>query len=137
MKARLRSKVSFAVLALTLTACHRMSTTSASAILGDGRWGSNEACLSVAADGCRLIVGCGHGEFPRPSLRTDGTFDVDGTYRIEAGPVSIQPAPPAHFSGVVSGNLLMLRVVPTAAGLTAASYSLTLSGAGTCPTLCL
>ena len=66
--------------------------------LATGRWSGDGACLSVA-DVCNLAVGCGHGQFPRPTIRADGTFDVDGTYRIEAGPISIQIAPPAHFSG--------------------------------------
>jgi hypothetical protein len=43
----------------------------------------------VTDSGCNLAVGCGHGQFPRPTVRADGTFDVDGKYRIEVGPISI------------------------------------------------
>jgi hypothetical protein len=85
---------------------------------------------------CNLAVGCGHGRFAKPILRADGTFDVDGTYRIEAGPISIEPAPPAHFSGVVSGSRLTLRVAPSGS-LPLASYSMSLTAAGTCPIPCL
>ena len=101
-----------------------------------GRWTGQGACLSVADTTCNLAVGCGHGQFTRPDIRADGTFDVDGTYRIEVGPISINPAPPAHFSGVVSGSLLILRVLPSGS-LPPASYSLTPATAGTCPIPCV
>jgi hypothetical protein len=93
------------------------------------------ACLSVTEIGCSLAIGCGHGEFPRPIVRTDGTFDVDGTYRIEVGPISINPPPPAHFSGSVTGSRLILNVVPTGS-LPQASYSMTQTSVGTCPVPC-
>jgi hypothetical protein len=80
-------------------------------MLSAGTW-TGDGCLSVAAGGCDLIVGCGHGRFPVPTVRSDGTFDVDGTYRVEAGPVSIDPAPPATFSGVLKGQTLTLTVTP-------------------------
>src|SRR5215510_14232438 len=88
--------VSFLVVACGETATEPGDTM----ILTTGRWTGDGACLSVAADGCDLVVGCGHGQFPVPTARADGTFQVDGTYRIEAGPISINPAPPATFSGV-------------------------------------
>jgi len=101
-----------------------------------GRWSGGGACLSVTDTGCNLIVGCGHGQFPRPTVRLDGTFDVDGTYRIEVGPVSTDPAPPAHFSGSLSGSTLILNVVPSGS-LPSASYVLTLGAPGTCGILCV
>lgn len=61
--------------------------------LPTGRWTGDGACLSVAVGGCDLVVGCGHGQFRPPAIRADGTFQVSGTFRIEAGPVSINPAP--------------------------------------------
>jgi hypothetical protein len=73
----------------------------------------------------------------RPTLRADGTFDVDGTYRIEAGPISIEPAPAAHFSGSMIGSRLTLRVVPSVLSLPAATYSMMLTGAGACAVRCL
>jgi len=91
----------------------------------------------VADAGCNLVVGCGHGQFARPSLESNGTFDVDGTYRIEAGPISIDPAPPAHFSGKLTGSTLALSVVPTASGLPPASYTLSPASPGSCTVPCL
>jgi hypothetical protein len=118
-------------------ACGAASTGPTEGPLANGRWTGDGACLSVADANCNLAVGCGHGQFPRPVLRADGTFDVDGTYRIEVGPISIQPAPPAHFSGSVSGARLILNVVPTAGSLGPASYSMTRTNAGTCPIPCV
>jgi hypothetical protein len=81
---------------------------------------------------CNLAVGCGHGHFSRPTVRADGTFDVDGTYRIEAGPISIDPAPPAHFWGSLTGSRLILNVMPSGS-LPPASYAMTPTTGGTCP----
>jgi hypothetical protein len=125
------------LIAVGLVGCHRTPTSPGPMPLTEGRWTGGGACLSVTPDGCTLIAGCGHGQFPRPTVRSDGTFDADGTYRLEAGPVSIQPAPPAHFSGSVAGSQLNLLVVPTASSLSPTSFALTLAGSGTCPTLCL
>ena len=86
---------------------------------------------------CNLVVGCGHGQFPRPTLRAEGSFDIDGTYRIEAGPISIEPAPPAQFSGSVTGSRLTLTVAPSVASMPSASYSMTLTGTGTCEVPCV
>src|SRR5438874_13577930 len=107
--------------------------------LSAGRWtGSGSSCLSVAADGCDLVVGCGHGQFPMPLVRADGTFQVAGTYRIEAGPISINPAPPATFSGTLNGGMLMLTVTPGDPSLQPASYSLQLTTAsGKCTVPCV
>src|SRR5438445_6987664 len=104
--------------------------------LGDGIWGGGGACVTVA-DTCTMTSGCAHGQFPRPTLRDDGTFDVDGTYRIEIGPVSINPAPPAHFSGSVAGSRLTLTVVPSGGSLQPTSYSMTPTTPGTCPIPCV
>lgn len=82
-------------------------------------------------------MGCGHGMFPKPGIRSDGTFDVDGTYRIEAGPVAIDPPPPAHYSGSLSRGRLTLRVVPSGSSLSPASYSMTSAADGKCPVPCL
>jgi hypothetical protein len=91
----------------------------------------------VTDTGCNLVIGCGHGQFLRPTLRADGTFDIDGTYRIEIGPISVDPAPPAHFSGSLVSSRLMLTVVPSVTSLPQASYSMTLTGAGTCTVPCV
>jgi len=106
--------------------------------LSTGRWTGSGACLSVAVDGCDLVVGCGHGQFPQPVVRADGTFTVTGTYRIEAGPVSITPAPPATFSGVLTGDTLTLTVTPSDPSLTTGSYVLQLTTAsGKCTVPCV
>ena len=104
--------------------------------LTTGRWTGDGACLSVTDTGCNLAVGCGHGQFPRPIIRTDGTFNIDGTYRIEVGPISIEPAPPAHFSGTVIGSRLTLSVTPSGS-LPPASYSMTPTTDGACPIPCV
>jgi hypothetical protein len=98
-----------------------------------GGWTGGGACLTVAADTCDLTSGCGHGQFPRPTVRADGTFEADGTYRIEIGPVSTDPAPPAHFSGVVEGSTLTLKVVPSGSALSPASYTMRPASAPACP----
>lgn len=106
--------------------------------LPTGRWTGDGACLSVAVDGCDLVVGCGHGQFPPPNVRVDGTFDVSGTYRIEAGPISINPAPPAMFSGVLKEQTLTLKVTPSDPSLRPASYVLRLTTAsGKCAVPCV
>jgi hypothetical protein len=73
-----------------------------------------------------------------PLVRADGTFQVAGTYRIEAGPVSINPAPPAAFSGTLNGGTLMLTVTPSDPSLQPASYALQLTTAsGKCTVPCV
>ena len=121
----------------SLAGCDANPTEPHAGPLANGRWTGNGACLSVADEGCNLAVGCGHGQFPKPTIRADGTFDVDGTYRIEAGPVSINPAPPAHFSGSVNGSTLNLNVNPTIESLRPASYSMMSTTAGSCPIPCV
>src|SRR5579864_3055499 len=120
----------------SLLGCHGSPTGPGDGPLATGRWTGDGACLSVTDTGCNLAVGCGHGQFPQPTIRADGTFDVDGTYRIEVGPISIEPAPPAHFSGVVIGSRITLTVMPSGP-LPAATYSITPTSAGTCPVACV
>jgi len=91
----------------------------------------------VTDTACNLVVGCGHGQFPRPTVDGRGKFDVSGTYRIEVGPISVDPAPPARFSGSVNGSRLMLSVVPGAATPPSASYSMTRTASGSCVVPCL
>jgi hypothetical protein len=120
-----------------LIACNSNVAGPTEGPLATGRWTGDGACLAVTDTSCNLAVGCGHGQFPRPTIRADGTFDVDGTYRIEIGPVSIQPAPPAHFSGTLFGSRLTLNVMPSGS-LQPASYSMTVAAtAGTCPVPCV
>ena len=119
-----------------LLACNRNPAGPGQGPLPIGRWTGDGACLSVTDTGCSLAVGCGHGQFPRPIVGADGTFTVDGTYRIEAGPVSIEPAPPAHFSGVMTGSRLTLSVIPSGS-LPPAFYAITPTMTGACPIPCV
>ena len=98
-----------------------------------GVWTDGSVCLTVGMQACEVTAGCGHGQFPRPIVRADGTFEADGTYRIEIGPVGIDPAPPAHFSGAVDGSKLTLKVVPTGSGLAPATYTMRPASGPGCP----
>src|SRR5262245_52112354 len=111
------TRISRLLILLFLFACvvkcqHDESTNPTGVLLANGHWVGDGACLSVDDSGSNFVAGCGHGQFPKPLIRNDGTFDVDGTFRIEVGPISNNPPPPAHFSGSVNGSTLMLRVVP-------------------------
>jgi hypothetical protein len=136
----IRARASLLLVAILISSvqlgCRRSPTGPGEAMLPNGRWTGDGACLAVADVGCDLAVGCGHGQFLKPAIRADGSFDADGTYRIEAGPVSRDPPPSAHFSGSVTGSTLLLKVVPSAPVPTA-SYSLRPSTAGTCSVPCV
>jgi hypothetical protein len=119
-------------------ACADTPTQPRETNLPTGRWSGDGACLSVAVDSCDLVVGCGHGQFPPPVVRPDGTFEVNGTYRVEVGPISINPAPPAMFSGVLRGQTLTLSVIPTDPSLRPVSSVLQLTNAsGKCTVPCV
>jgi len=136
--AHLRRTVAIALVCLLAAACAGSPTQPHSTSLPTGRWTGDGPCLSVAADVCDLVVGCGHGQFSPPVVRADGTFEVSGTYRIEVGPVSIDPAPPAMFSGVLKGQTLTITVTPSDPSLRPATYVLQLTnGTGKCSVPCL
>lgn len=124
-------------LCCAVVGCSRTPAAPAEMPLPLGRW-VGEGCLSVTESRCDLVVGCGHGQFPRPFVATDGAFVADGTYRIEVGPISINPPPPAHFTGVVSGRTLTMTVVPGDGSTPPASYRLQLTNdTGTCAVPCV
>jgi hypothetical protein len=132
------ARVAVSFICLLGSSCSGSATQPHDTMLAPGRWTGDGACLSVAQDECDLVVGCGHGQFPLPAVRADGTFAVEGTYRIEVGPVSINPAPPAMFSGNVRGQTLTLNVTPSESSLRPASYALQLTSAsGRCTVPCL
>jgi len=136
--ARLTRMVGAGLVCLLAVACAETPTQPRNATLTAGQWTGASGCLSVAADGCDLVVGCGHGHFPQPVLRADGTFEVNGTYRIEVGPISINPAPPATFTGVLKGQTLTLSVMPSDPSLRPASYVLQpTNGTSKCAVLCV
>ena len=123
---------------LLASACAETPTQPRDTTLPTGRWTGDGGCLFVAVAGCDLVVGCGHGQFPPPAVRADGTFEVSGTYRIEVGPVSIDPAPPAMFSGVLRGQTLTLSVTPSNPSLRPGSYALQLTNtSGKCAVPCV
>ena len=132
-----RAFVAALVVGSGLPACNRGPTGPGEGPLATGRWTGAGVCLSVTETGCNLAVGCGHGQFPRPIIRADGTFEGDGTYRVEVGPISVEPALPAHFSGSIAGSRMTLTVVPTAGSLQPASYSMTPASNGGCPIPCV
>jgi hypothetical protein len=122
----------------TVCACAGTPAAPDDTLLPTGGWAGDGACLSITDRTCDLVAGCGHGRFARPTLRADGTFVVDGSYRIEAGPIGIDPAPPAKFSGVLNGDGLTLTVVPSAPSLPPVTYRLRPANAsGMCVVLCL
>jgi hypothetical protein len=137
-RARLTRMVAAGLVCLLTAACAETPTQPRDTTLTAGRWTGDGACLSVAADGCDLVVGCGHGQFPPPVVHADGTFEVNGTYRIEVGPISINPAPAAMFSGVLTGQTLTLSVTSSDPSLRPASYVLKLTnGNGKCAVPCV
>lgn len=130
--------VAAGLVCLLVDACAGTPTQPRDSTLPAGRWAGDGGCLSVAVDGCDLVVGCGHGQFPPPVVHADGTFEVNGTYRIEVGPITISPAPPAMFSGVLRGQTLTLSVTPGDPSLRPASYVLQLTNAsGKCAVPCV
>ena len=127
-----------AVVLILLVACNGSSTAPHADAVIDGRWAGDNACLDLRhTSTSTLRVGCGHGEFPALNIRSDGTFDVDGTYRIEIGPVSQDPAPPAHYSGTLKDSRLTVTVTPSVSTLPAATYRLTYNPNATCGPACL
>lgn len=97
-----------------LLACNHSPTEPRPLAIAAGKWSGDGACLVVGGGQpsmSTLTAGCGHGSFPTPVIRSDGTFDADGTYGIEAGPVRPNPAPPAHYSGNLTSTTLTLKVV--------------------------
>jgi hypothetical protein len=130
--------IAVGIVSLVIAGCAATPTQPRDTTLPAGRWTGDNGCLSVAVDGCDLVVGCGHGQFPAPVVHADGTFEVSGTYRVEVGPISIHPAPPATFSGVVKGQTLTITVAPSDRSVAPASYVLHLTNApGKCAVPCL
>ena len=136
--ARPARMVAMGLLSLVIGACAGTPSQPRDTTLPAGRWTGDNGCLSVAVDGCDLVVGCGHGQFKPPVVHSDGTFEVSGTYRIEVGPISIDPAPPATFSGIVKGQTMLITVTPSDRSVVPASYVLQLTNAsGKCAVPCL
>lgn len=131
------------VVALFLAGCHGGPTAPGVSVhdetspLQSGRWSSGPACLTVTESAADLYSGCWHGHFARPRISSDGKFTVEGTYQFEAGPVTNETGYAARFVGSISGETLTLTVERTDKSIPAQSFSVTLSGEGNCPQLCV
>src|SRR2546421_11404046 len=58
--------VAASLVCLLAAACAETPTAPRDTTLPTGRWTGDGACLSVAVDGCDLVVACGHGQFAQP-----------------------------------------------------------------------
>jgi hypothetical protein len=104
------------------------------ASLAVGRWSGENVCVSVEGADVYLISGCMRGHFAKPTVQSNGTFTIDGTYRFEGGPTTNETTN-AHFTGKIAGTTLTLTVQP--AGGSSVMYEVTLAGSGSCPSLCV
>lgn len=136
-------KASFAVLFLTLLACNGDGpTTPRATTIASGRWTGDGACVLVANESTvprqiRVTAGCGQGVFAFPVVRSDGTFDADGTYGIVAGPTRQDPLPPAHYSGRLTSSGMTLAVTPSLSTIPPLAWKLEMAAGSSCPTPCL
>jgi len=82
--------------------------------LAVGHWGNDQGtCVEVSDPLVIITSGCALGRFvPPATISSDGRFEADGFWLIEAGPASANDrgGAPAHFSGVVQGTTLTLTV---------------------------
>ncbi len=135
-------RASIALLLFSLLGCNGSPTEPHALGITGGLWSDSSACLDVAAENqfpkiCRLTVGCAQGQFITPDVRSDGTFDADGTYGIVAGPTRQDPLPPAHFTGSLTNTTLTITVVPSTSSTPPATYTLHMAGGATCPNRCV
>ena len=124
MIARRTLVVAVGFASLLACSCAEAPTQPQDSTIPVGQWTGSGVCLTIAAAGCDLLIGCGHGQFPLPSVGADGTFQVQGTYRIVVGPVNTNPPPPALFAGVLKGQTLTLTVTPSDPSIQPGTYVL-------------
>ena len=116
-------------LALALAGCS--SSVGLGGTLEAGVWGGDRANLIVTRDSARAEFDCASGWLDAPiELDGVGQFDVEGSYRFEAGPVDLPV--PARWTGVVEpvagGSVITLSVIvrhPNAPPVTLGPYHLT------------
>lgn len=130
------------LIALLLFACTGGPTEPRALAIAGGRWSGNGACLVVPTDNynpriARLTYGCYHGEFHVPDVRSDGTFEIDGTYGLVAGPASTNPLPPAHYSGTLTNTTLTFKVTPNDPSVPAATFHMNMDPNATCNPPCV
>ena len=135
-------RITTGLLVLTLIACNGSPTEPRVRAIAEGLWTGDGACLRVPSANqvprtTTLIAGCWKGTFPTPDVGDDGTFEVEGTLRLEVGPVSNDPPPPAHYSGVLTNTTLTLTVTPTGPSAQRTTYKLHPDPNGSCGPACL
>lgn len=123
---------------LTLTALLACSTSPADPITEiDGTWGGDNAGLIATDTVAHVHIGCtlGYTKGPiRPAA--DGTFEITGTYNVDAFPVDRGIIHPARFAGRISGKTMTLSVTLTDDGRVLGPVSLVLGKEpvmGPCP----
>jgi hypothetical protein len=104
--------VAIFALAASLTACAKDSATAPPAThLALGEWGGDRAQVVSGDAVTEVTYGCTSGEFTgNIPLDASGRFAVNGTYDPSVGPISVDGAMPAQFSGLVEGNTLTFAI---------------------------
>jgi hypothetical protein len=79
-----------------------------------GTWGGEDAGVVVSEGAAHVHIGCTLGNTSGPIVPADdGTFEVTGTYNVDAYPVDRGIVHPARFSGRVVGARMTLTVALT------------------------
>ncbi|HUP19256.1 MAG TPA: hypothetical protein VM778_04790 [Gemmatimonadota bacterium] len=102
-----------------------------------GTWGGENAGVVVTEAAAHVHIGCTLGDTSGPILlAVDGTFDVAGSYNVDAYPVDRGILHPARFTGRVVGRQMTLTVTLTDTTLQLGPAVLTFGREpemGTCP----
>jgi hypothetical protein len=86
----------------------------ADAKLALGQWGGDSGAMIVSDTAMHLHINCTYGDVSgRIALRSDGTFDVAGSYLLRAFPIAVGPPMPARFTGRVNGSSATVTVTVT------------------------
>lgn len=100
--------------AIVLWSCIACGTPTEPGVrIQNGWWTSSSGFgLYVQQGSASLAAGCGHGSFPLPTPRRDGTFEADGTFGFQGGPPPQGGAsyPPARFVGQTDGIHMTLTI---------------------------
>ena len=103
----------------------------------DGTWGGENAGLIATDTVAHVHIGCTLGYTKdRILVGVDGSFEVTGTYNVDAFPIDRGIIHPARFTGRVSGNTMTLTVTLTDDGRVLGPVSLVLGKEpvmGPCP----
>ena len=105
----------------TVVLCAATACSAAAAPAGPlpaGVWGSAQGNFTVYADSATLDMPCAAGRIPSPIVtNSNGSFDIEGFFAPQVGPVSIDgPAwQPARFVAKRNGDELTLMIVRASA----------------------